>query len=40
MENLFPLERGLSFYIKNGGLLRKFEDVETIGILGVGDNVL
>jgi hypothetical protein len=37
----FPLERELSFYINNGRLLlRKFEDVEIIGILGVCDNVL
>jgi hypothetical protein len=40
MENLFPLERELSFYIKNGRLLVRKFDVEIIGILGVCDNIL
>jgi len=40
VENLSPLERELSLYINNGELLQKFEDVETIGILGVCNNVL
>ncbi len=41
MEHLFPFERELSFYINNKGLLlRKFENVETIRILGVCNNVL